>query len=131
MSSKKESKETPKVEVMKAANPSGVELHAADTLKVTKKVDPASVPRRCRALYERLLKGNATVESLAGDDPGKRWSCRILVKMKLTDVEKAEPKEPPKTKAKKSPPRKSTTKKATAKPAEAKPESPQARRKAA
>lgn len=94
MSSKKESKESkePKVEVMKAVNPSGIELHAADTLKVAKKIDVETVPRRCRALYERLLKGNATVESLAGDDPGKRWSCRILVKMKLADVEKAEPK---------------------------------------
>ena len=96
MSSKKESKE-PKVEVMKAANPSGVELRAEDTLKVAKKVDSATVPRRCRPLYEKLLKGSATVESLAGDDPGKRWSCRILVKMKLCDVEKAEPK--PKAKA--------------------------------
>jgi len=70
--------------VIKAPNPKGTELPSGNcTLTVRKKVDPAMLPKRLRGIYQKLAKGTAKLSTIAGDNRHKRWSVRILLKMKL------------------------------------------------
>ena len=74
--------------VIKAPNPKGVELPSGNcTLTVRKKVDPETLPKRLRGIYQKLAKGTAKLSTIAGDNRHKRWSVRILLKMKLVKAE--------------------------------------------
>ena len=74
--------------VIKVPNPKGAELPSGNcTLTVIKKVDPAALPKRLRGIYQKLAKGAGKLSSVAGDNRHKRWSARILLKMKLVKAE--------------------------------------------
>jgi hypothetical protein len=77
-----------KKSVTKVPNPKGIELPSDNfTLTVIKKVDPETLPKRLRGIYQKLAKGTARLSSVAGDNRHKRWSVRILLKMKLVKAE--------------------------------------------
>jgi predicted transcriptional regulator len=76
-----------KKNVIKVPNPKGIELPSGNcTLTVIKKVDPETLPKRLRGIYQKLAKGAARLSSVAGDNRHKRWSVRILLKMKLIEA---------------------------------------------
>jgi len=77
-----------KKNVIKAPNPKGTALPKGNcTLTVIKKVDAATLPARLRGIYQRLTKGTVKLSSVAGDNRHRRWSVRILLKMKLVKAE--------------------------------------------
>ena len=99
--------------LVKALNPKGVELPSDCTLTVIKKVDPATLPKRLCVIYQKLTKGAAKLSSVAGDNRHKRWSVRILLKMKLIEA-----------KAEGTPKQKSKPRRSAPKPAQPKAETP-------
>lgn len=115
-----------KRKAVKKVDPKGVELPRGNpTLKVVRKVSTDELPRRCSSIYSRLSKSPATLAAVAGDNRHKRWSVRILLKMKLVEaVPEPESKEKPSAKkaVAKTKRRAKPGKKASAKPAEQKPE---------
>jgi hypothetical protein len=77
-----------KKSVIKAPNPKGIKLSSGNcTLTVIRKVDPETLPKRLQGIYQKLAKGTAKLSSVAGDDRHRRWSVRILLKMKLVKAE--------------------------------------------
>lgn len=116
---------------LKLINPKGVSLPPGNpTLRLVRKVDPETLAKRLQPIYKALVtKGaskSALLSTLAGDNRHKRWSVRILLKMKLVEAVPG-----PESKEKKATARKGGAKatrkgkrdkKAPSKPAEQKPE---------
>lgn len=77
--------------VRSAVDPKGVKLPSGNpTLRLVRKVDPETLAKRLQPIYRKLVtKGasrSALLSTLAGDNRHKRWSVRILLKMKLVEA---------------------------------------------
>lgn len=71
------------------------------TLKISKKVDPETLPVRCQKPYERIQdKGEVPIEDVVKGNRHVRWSVRLLIGAPLKCVEAIPEPEAEKVKAK-------------------------------
>ena len=83
----------------KAIDPKGTKLPGGNpTIRLVRKVDPETLTKRLQPIYRKLVtKGasrSALLSTLTGDNRHRRWSVRILLKMKLVEaVPESAPKE--------------------------------------